>query len=71
MDYSVLEQLCETADSLFERGYAHGSTGNISVRLGEEVWITPTGHRLGGLVPARLARVDLRGQLLNENRPST
>jgi ribulose-5-phosphate 4-epimerase/fuculose-1-phosphate aldolase len=70
MDNSVLEQLCETANSLFERGYAHGSTGNISVRLGDEVWITPTGQRLGGLTPARLARVDLRGQSLNENRPS-
>jgi ribulose-5-phosphate 4-epimerase/fuculose-1-phosphate aldolase len=70
MDNSVLEQLCEMADSLFERGYAHGSTGNISVRLGDDVWITPTGHRLGGVSPARLARVDLRGQPLNENRPS-
>ncbi len=70
MNNSVLELLCETAHSLFERGYAHGSTGNISVRLGDEVWITPTGHRLGGLTPALLARVDLRGQLLNENRPS-
>ena len=70
MDDSVLEQLCETADSLFARGYAHGSTGNISVRLGDEVWVTPTGHRLGGLSPALLARVDLHGNLLNENRPS-
>jgi ribulose-5-phosphate 4-epimerase/fuculose-1-phosphate aldolase len=70
MNNSVLEELCETADSLFARGYAHGSTGNISVRLGDEVWITPTGHRLGGLAPSRLARVDLRGNILCENRPS-
>jgi ribulose-5-phosphate 4-epimerase/fuculose-1-phosphate aldolase len=70
MDNSLLEQLCETAGSLFERGYAHGSTGNISLRVGDEVWITPTGRRLGNLIPAHLARIDLRGQLLNENRPS-
>lgn len=70
MDNSVLEQLCATANSLFERGYAHGSTGNISIRLNGEVWVTPTGHRLGGLSPARLARVDLLGNSLNENRPS-
>jgi ribulose-5-phosphate 4-epimerase/fuculose-1-phosphate aldolase len=70
MDNSLLEQLCETANSLFERGYAHGSTGNVSVRLGDEVWVTPTGQRLGGLAPARLARIDLSGNLLNENRPS-
>lgn len=70
MDNSLLEQLCETADSLFARGYAHGSTGNLSVRLGDEVWITPTGQRLGGLTRARLARIDLGGNPLNENRPS-
>ncbi|HYG08740.1 MAG TPA: 3-oxo-tetronate 4-phosphate decarboxylase [Pyrinomonadaceae bacterium] len=70
MDNSLLEQLCEMAASLFERGYAHGSTGNISLRLGDEVWITPTGQRLGSLTPARLARIDLHGNLLNDNRPS-
>jgi ribulose-5-phosphate 4-epimerase/fuculose-1-phosphate aldolase len=70
MDNPLLEQLCETADSLYERGYAHGSTGNISVRVGDEVWITPTGQRLGGLTPARLAGVDLDGNPLNDNRPS-
>lgn len=70
MDDSVLEQLCETAASLFARGYAHGSTGNISVRLGDEVWITPTGQRLAGLAPSDLARLDLRGQQFNENRAS-
>ncbi len=70
MDDSVLEQMCELAGSLFERGYAHGSTGNISVRLDAEVWITPTGQSLRGLTPARLARLDLGGSPLNENRPS-
>ena len=70
MNDSVLEQLCESATSLFERGYAHGSTGNISVRLDDEVWVTPTGHPLRGLSPARLACVDLKGTPLNENGPS-
>jgi ribulose-5-phosphate 4-epimerase/fuculose-1-phosphate aldolase len=65
-----LRQLCDVANSLYERGYAHGSTGNISVRLGDEVWITPTGESLRGLAPERLARLDLAGNLLNENRPS-
>ena len=66
----LLEQLCDVANSLFERGYAHGSTGNISVRVGEEVWLTPTGQPLRGLSPERLARLDLGGRRLDENAPS-
>jgi ribulose-5-phosphate 4-epimerase/fuculose-1-phosphate aldolase len=64
------EQLCDVANSLFERGYAHGSTGNISVRMGQEVWVTPTGQSLRGLSPSRLSRLDLDGRRLNENAPS-
>jgi len=67
---SVLEQLCEVAESLFERGYAHGSTGNISVRVADEIWVTPTSHPLRGLAPERLARLDLGGKRLNQNAPS-
>jgi ribulose-5-phosphate 4-epimerase/fuculose-1-phosphate aldolase len=66
----LLEQLCDVANSLFERGYAHGSTGNLSVRVGDEVWVTPTGQPLRGLAPERLARLDLGGRRLNENAPS-
>jgi ribulose-5-phosphate 4-epimerase/fuculose-1-phosphate aldolase len=67
---AVLENLCETADSFYQRGYAFGSTGNISVRAGERVWITPTGKSLKGLRPEQLACVSLKGESLNENRPS-
>src|SRR4051812_43795447 len=70
MSYPLLEQLCDVANSLFERGYAHGSTGNISARVGQEVWVTPTGQPLRGLAPERLARLDMDGERLNENAPS-
>ncbi|HEX8338155.1 MAG TPA: aldolase [Pyrinomonadaceae bacterium] len=67
---SLLENLCEVADSFYQRGYAFGSTGNISVRAGGRVWITPTGKSLKGLRPGQLACVGLDGASLNENRPS-
>ncbi len=70
MNDTILEQLCEAADSFYDRGYAFGSTGNLSVRVDDEVWITPTGQSLKGLTHSRLARVDLQGQARNENRPS-
>ncbi|HEV2859979.1 MAG TPA: aldolase [Pyrinomonadaceae bacterium] len=64
------EQLCDVANNLYERGYAHGSTGNVSVRVGDDVWVTPTGYSLRGLTPSKLARVSLEGNLLSENKPS-
>lgn len=70
MNNSLLEELCEAADSFHRRGYAHGSTGNLSVRDREEVWITPTGRSLKGLRPLDLACVDLAGASLNGARPS-
>ncbi len=70
MDEAALQDLCEVADSFYRRGYAFGSTGNISVRAGERVWITPTGKSLKGLRPEQLACVDLAGASLNENKPS-
>lgn len=66
----VLERLCELADSLFVRGYAFGSTGNLSVREGDRVWVTPTGQPLRGLRPDQLAAIDLDGRALNDARPS-
>lgn len=70
MNDPLLEQLCDAADSFYSRGYAFGSTGNLSVRVDDQVWITPTGQSLKGLTRSRLARVDLQGRSQNENRPS-
>jgi ribulose-5-phosphate 4-epimerase/fuculose-1-phosphate aldolase len=70
MSENALEKLCEAAESFYRRGYAFGSTGNISVREGARAWITPTGKSLKGLRPEQLACVSLGGESLNENRPS-
>jgi 3-dehydro-4-phosphotetronate decarboxylase len=55
------EEICRIGRSLYERGYVHGTAGNISVRLSESeagYLITPTDSCLGFLDPARLARLD-------------
>ncbi|MGH9875942.1 MAG: class II aldolase/adducin family protein, partial [Pyrinomonadaceae bacterium] len=70
MQEQLLEQLCEAAASFYERGYAFGATGNISIREGDEIRITPTGKALKGLSPPLLARLDLAGNARNDNRPS-
>ncbi len=65
-----LRELCEVAASFHARGYAFGSTGNLSIRCGEEVWISPTGGSLRSLSPEVMASIDADGRQLNANRPS-
>ena len=67
-------ELCRVGRSLFDRGYVHGSTGNISVRIpqsaGGGFLITPTDACLGFLEPERLAHVDQAGQQIAGDRAS-
>ena len=65
-------EICRVGRSLFERGYVHGSAGNISVRLprGEGHLITPTDACLGFLDPGQLAHTDAEGARLAGPRAS-
>ena len=56
--------------SLYERGYAHGSSGNLSARLPDGLLITPTNSCLGRLDPARISKVDSTGKLVVGDPPS-
>jgi 3-dehydro-4-phosphotetronate decarboxylase len=64
------EAICQMGARLYQRGYLHGSVGNISIRLPDAVVITPTDACLGVLDPARLAKVSLSGEHLGGDRPS-
>ncbi|AXK78240.1 MULTISPECIES: class II aldolase/adducin family protein [Mycobacteriaceae] len=56
--------------SLFDRRLTAGRTGNISVRVGPRILITPTGTSLGNLISDELAVLDLNGKHLAGSRPS-
>jgi ribulose-5-phosphate 4-epimerase/fuculose-1-phosphate aldolase len=56
--------------SLYDRGLAHGSAGNISVKLVDGWLMTPTNSCLGRLDPARISRLDQNGKLLSGDKPS-
>ncbi|MFN3743801.1 MAG: 3-oxo-tetronate 4-phosphate decarboxylase [Hyphomicrobiaceae bacterium] len=65
------EEIARVGASLFNRGLTHGSTGNISVALPDGGWLmTPTGSSLGTLDPARLARLDAAGRLIDGDKPT-
>lgn len=65
------ETICDLARSLYDRGLAHGSTGNISVRTEDGgLLVTPTGSNLGHLDPERLSHFDAAGHHIGGDRPT-
>lgn len=63
-------EICRVGASLFARGYAHATAGNISVRLANGFLITPTDACLGQLVAEDLALLDAQGQQISGARAS-
>ena len=67
---ALRDALVERGRSLYDRGYAHGSSGNLSARLDDGILVTPTGSSLGRLDPARLSKVAPDGALVSGDPPS-
>jgi ribulose-5-phosphate 4-epimerase/fuculose-1-phosphate aldolase len=67
---SIEEDLVALGRSLFERGRTHGRTGNLSVRDGDSVVVTPTGVSLGSLDPGALSVIDLDGSHVVGAKPT-
>ena len=64
------EAIVDFGRSLFERGLSAGSSGNLSVRLGDDWLLTPTNASLGRLDPARIAKLDREGRHVSGDLPS-
>lgn len=64
------EWMCRHGESLYARGLAHGSSGNISARLDDGILITPTNSCLGRLDPARISKLAPDGRLVAGDPPS-
>lgn len=64
------DQIVRMAKSLFDRSLTFGSTGNISVRLDDGWLMTPTGSSLGDLDPAKISRLDAKGNLVSGDAPT-
>ena len=70
-EMDLRQELCRVGRSLFERGYAHATAGNLSARLPDGGFlITPTDACLGFLEPDRLAWVDAEGVQRGGDRAS-
>ncbi|GAA3552129.1 class II aldolase/adducin family protein [Nonomuraea rosea] len=61
---SLRDQLCEYGRRAIELGLVIGTSGNLSVREGELVGVTPSGVALDRLTPEMCPIVDLEGNLV-------
>jgi ribulose-5-phosphate 4-epimerase/fuculose-1-phosphate aldolase len=64
------ERLVMFGESLFWRGYACGTSGNISVKTDDGLLITPTNSSLGRLEASRLSKMTFDGSLISGDPPS-
>ncbi len=70
-EQQLREQMVELCRSLYERGYAAGGAGNVSVRIDEDaILATPTGSCLGRLKADELSKVDYLGKAISGLKPS-
>jgi ribulose-5-phosphate 4-epimerase/fuculose-1-phosphate aldolase len=62
--------LVAAAAQLAGAGMSPGSSGNLSVRHGDRIIISPTGSDLASLIPERLSELDFDATLLSGPAPS-
>ncbi|MFE2373447.1 class II aldolase/adducin family protein [Streptomyces sp. NPDC059398] len=67
---TVRQDIVSAAHELAALGLSPGRTGNVSVRIGDEVHIAPTGCDLSRLTVDQLAVTDLGGRTLSGPKPS-
>lgn len=65
------EKITLMANSMFDRGLTHGSTGNVSMRLSDgSLLVTPTGSSMGFLDPGQISHLSEDGTLLSGDKPT-
>ncbi len=65
-----IQEIVDTARSLFDRGYSFGTAGNISIREGNRVYITPTNSSFASLSVETMSEIDINGKPLAGHKPS-
>ena len=63
--------ICHIGRLLYDRGYVAANDGNISVRCGDRLVMTPSGVSKGRMTPDMLLVTDLEGNVLEGNRHPT
>jgi Ribulose-5-phosphate 4-epimerase and related epimerases and aldolases len=65
------KELADLCKRLYDRNLTVSAGGNMSLRLNKtEFLITPSGRNKGSLLPEDLIKMDLKGNILSEGKPS-
>jgi L-fuculose-phosphate aldolase len=64
-------EIVEVGRRLYARGLISGNEGNVSVRIGDVLLVTPPGVCKGFLTPEMIVRTDLTGRPTDGQRAST
>jgi L-fuculose-phosphate aldolase len=67
----IRADIVEIGRRLYARGLIGGNEGNVSVRVGDVIYVTPAGVCKGFLATDMIVRTDLAGQPLDGQRAST
>lgn len=70
MTTGLAEELVRVCARLYDRRLTFSTGGNISVRDGDRVLITPSGRNKGMLKPEDIVTVDMDGNVLHGGKPS-
>ena len=70
MSTDVRERLVQLAHSIHARGLTHGRTGNLAVRDGDLIRVTPTGVSLGEVRADELSLIDTGGRHVDGPPPT-
>jgi len=63
-------EFVEFCRALYERELVAGVGGNVAMREGDRVLVTPSGRSLGYLAPEDVVVVDLSGNAIGQGKPS-
>src|SRR5512136_704010 len=64
-------QMLDISRQLVELGLNRGSSGNVSVRNGDGMLITPSALPVSDMTAASMVRMDLHGKVLQGGKPSS
>jgi ribulose-5-phosphate 4-epimerase/fuculose-1-phosphate aldolase len=64
------EDFCLFCRLLYDRHLVTGVGGNVSARIGDKFFITPSGHSLRGVNPNLLVTLDKKGRVLDGSVPT-